>query len=308
ILERNIAAGAFIDARHSDALVGALVNELLAESLAGRPAERTLELFGPPRRAVVVITRPLGVTGIPCAVAIIEDVTERRRLEAVRTDFVANISHELKTPITALRGCVETLSDPVHRNADGADRFIAMMRRQVERLTAIVEDLLSLSRIEHDAEHKRIPLESGVVCEVLRRAAQAFAEAGGAKAISVEVECPGDLIAPLNAALLEQAVGNLVDNAIKYSGEHTRVVVSARLNGNDIEIMVADQGFGIEKKHLSRIFERFYRVDQARSRALGGTGLGLAIVKHIVLAHGGVVSVDSTPGQGSTFTIRIPRQ
>jgi two-component system phosphate regulon sensor histidine kinase PhoR len=182
-----------------------------------------------------------------------------------------------------------------------------MMGRQVERLGAIVEDLLSLSRIEHDAEHKRIPLESGAVCDVLRKAAQVFAKAADAKGIHVSVECPGDLIVPINSPLLEQAVGNLIDNAIKYSGERTNVLVSGMVSGRDIEIRVTDQGPGIEKKHLSRIFERFYRIDSARSRALGGTGLGLAIVRHIVLAHSGQVSVESTPGQGSSFIIRIPQ-
>ena len=319
VLDLNLSAAQLLDVR-PEQVRGLSIQEAVrnvdlqkfvtATLTAGEPTETEIMQYGNTERFLqlhgTALRVPKGKN--PGALIVLNDITRVKRLETVRQDFVANVSHELKTPITALRGCVETLSDPVHRNSDGADRFIAMMRRQVERLTAIVEDLLSLSRIEHDAEHKRIPLESGVVCEVLRRAAQAFAEAGDAKGISVEVECPGDLIAPLNAALLEQAVGNLVDNAIKYSGEHTRVVVGARLNGPNIEIMVADQGFGIEKKHLSRIFERFYRVDQARSRALGGTGLGLAIVKHIVLAHGGVVSVDSTPGKGSTFTIRIPRQ
>jgi two-component system phosphate regulon sensor histidine kinase PhoR len=144
------------------------------------------------------------------------------------------------------------------------------------------------------------------VGDVLRRAAQAPAQAADAKGIRVTVECSGVLVAPINAALLEQAVENLIENAIKYSPERTRVTVTGAPAADGIEIRVADEGPGIEKKHLPRIFERFYRVDQARSRALGGTGLGLAIVKHIVLAHGGSVSVDSTPGQGSVFTIRLP--
>jgi two-component system phosphate regulon sensor histidine kinase PhoR len=237
-----------------------------------------------------------------------DEIETLKTLESYRKRYIGNVSHELKTPITALKGCVETLSDPTHRSPEDYERFMAMMERQVERLSAIVEDLLSLSRIEHDAEHKRIPLEPGAVCDVLRRAAQAFTKAADAKEITVTVECPGDLVAPINAPLLEQAVGNLIDNAIKYSGERRRVVVSGRLNDNHIEIRVTDEGPGIEKKHLSRIFERFYRVDQARSRALGGTGLGLAIVKHIVLAHGGSVLVESTLGQGSTFTIRVPQQ
>lgn len=230
-----------------------------------------------------------------------------KRLETVRRDFVANVSHELKTPITALRGCVETLSDPTPRSPEESERFMAMMQRQVDRLAAIIEDLLSLSRIEHDAEHKRVTLEPGTIGDVLRRATQSLATQADAKEITVTVQCPGDLTALINAPLLEQAVGNLIDNAIKYSGRQTRVVVNGAQRGDDIEIQVTDEGPGMERQHISRIFERFYRVDQARSRALGGTGLGLAIVKHIVLAHGGTVLVDSTPGQGSTFTIRIPR-
>lgn len=183
---------------------------------------------------------------------------------------------------------------------------MAMIGRQVERMSAIVEDLLSLSRLEHDADHKRIPLAPGAICDVLQRAAQALARAAQEKNIQVTVECPQELIAPINAALLEQAVGNLIDNALKYSGEGTRVSVSGVAQEQAIEIRIADQGPGIERRHLGRIFERFYRVDRARSRALGGTGLGLAIVKHIVLAHDGTVTVDSAPGRGSTFTIRLP--
>ncbi|MDD5676447.1 MAG: ATP-binding protein [Kiritimatiellae bacterium] len=240
------------------------------------------------------------------ALIVLSDITRLKRLETVRRDFVANVSHELKTPITALKGCVETLSDT--RPMDPAEdaRFMAMMTRQVERMEALVEDLLNLSRIEFDAEHKRIALDPGAVGAVLQRAAQSFITAAAAKSISLVVECPADVTAPINAALLEQAMGNLIDNAIKFSANGARVLVSGRLAGNVVEIQVADQGPGIEKKHLPRIFERFYRVDQARSRTLGGTGLGLAIVKHIVLAHRGTVTVASEPGQGSAFTIRIP--
>jgi two-component system phosphate regulon sensor histidine kinase PhoR len=241
------------------------------------------------------------------ALIVLNDITNVKRLETVRRDFVANVSHELKTPITALQGCVETLSDATHRNPEDNERFLAMMRRQVTRLNAIVEDLLSLSRLEHDVQQQRIPLEPGPIAEVLQRAAQSFAQASEAKGIILAVTCPENLSAPINAPLLEQAVGNLIDNAIKYSGERTSVAIRAAQNGNEIEIQVADQGPGIEKRHLDRIFERFYRVDLGRSRALGGTGLGLAIVKHVALAHHGTVAVESTPGQGSIFTIRIPR-
>ncbi len=240
------------------------------------------------------------------ALIVLNDTSHLKRLERMRQDFVANVSHELKTPITALRGCVETLADPSRCSPEDAEQFMAMIGRQVERMSAIVEDLLSLSRLEHDADHKRIPLAPGAICDVLQRAAQALARAAQEKNIQVTVECPQELIAPINAALLEQAVGNLIDNALKYSGEGTRVSVSGVAQEQAIEIRIADQGPGIERRHLGRIFERFYRVDRARSRALGGTGLGLAIVKHIVLAHDGTVTVDSAPGRGSTFTIRLP--
>ena len=170
-------------------------------------------------------------------------------------------------------------------------------------------DLLSLSRLEHDGQAGRIEREPGPVRDVLRRAAGNFAKAAEAKRMAVAVECPEGLLAPINAPLLEQAVGNLIDNAIKYSGEGTRVAVSAEAaNGEGVLIRVKDEGPGIEQRHLPRIFERFYRVDQARSRALGGTGLGLAIVKHIAQAHGGTVAVESTPGKGSVFTIRLPKR
>ncbi|MFH1477438.1 MAG: ATP-binding protein [Verrucomicrobiota bacterium] len=240
------------------------------------------------------------------ALIVLNDITRLKRLETVRRDFVANVSHELKTPITALKGCVETLSDTRPMDSVENARFLAMMTRQVERMEALVEDLLSLARIEFDAERKRVALDPGAVGDVLQRSAQLFAVAAAAKSISLAVECPAEITAPIHAALLEQAVGNLLDNAIKFSANGTRILVSGRLTGNDVEIQVTDQGPGIEKKHLPRLFERFYRVDQARSRTLGGTGLGLAIVKHIALAHRGTVTVASEPGQGSTFTIRIP--
>jgi two-component system phosphate regulon sensor histidine kinase PhoR len=181
-----------------------------------------------------------------------------------------------------------------------------MMRRHVERLDAIVEDLLSLSRIEYDAEHNKILTEPGAVCDVLREAVQSFAGAAAAKNIVIVQECSGDLCAPINARLLGLAIGNLVDNAIKYSENGTQVTVAASKLEEVVEISVTDQGLGIEKKHLDRIFERFYRIDAARSRGLGGTGLGLSIVKHTALAHRGSVSVESAPGRGSSFKIRIP--
>ncbi len=240
------------------------------------------------------------------AVVVMNDITRLKRLESLRRDFVANVSHELKTPLTTLKGCVETLSDGAVANPEEARRFLGMMDRQVVRLEAMVDDLLVLSRLEHESERGGIVLESGPVHDVLSRTIQTFFDRAENKGIRLVLDCPSAIKAPINAALLEQAVGNLIDNAIKYSSEETTITVAAVVRDGMVEIRVSDQGIGMEKRHLDRIFERFYRVDQARSRAQGGTGLGLAIVKHIALAHRGSVVVESTPGQGSTFTLRIP--
>ncbi|MEI6787994.1 MAG: ATP-binding protein [bacterium] len=252
---------------------------------------------------------------------VMNDVTRLKRLESLRRDFVANVSHELKTPLTTLKGCVETLSDGAVANPDEARRFLGMMERQVGRLEAMVDDLLVLSRLEHESDRGGVELVLGSVNDVLSRVVQSFFDRAAKKGIQLVLDCPDSIKAPINAALLEQAVGNLVDNAIKYSAEETTITVSAARQESSaavaavpaasshedaVMIRVADQGLGMEKKHLDRIFERFYRVDPARSRAQGGTGLGLAIVKHIALAHHASVTVASTPGQGSTFTLRIP--
>ena len=241
------------------------------------------------------------------ALVVLNDVSRLKRLETVRRDFVANVSHELKTPVTALKGCAETLADLSSVTDQERKKFIAMMARHVERLEAIVNDLLSLSKIEFDAGRGRIQLEISPLGDVLRRAAGAFTEQAAHRKMTLNIECPEGLAASLNAELLEQAVGNLVDNALKYGGEGTRVTVGAKLSGNDVEINVSDQGPGIEKRHLDRIFERFYRVDKARSRELGGTGLGLSIVKNIIELHEGSVGVESTEGLGSKFFFLLPK-
>ena len=240
-----------------------------------------------------------------CALIIINDVTRLKRLERVRRDFVANVSHELKTPITTLRGCVDALA-PLARLDEEAGRFLAMMSRNIERLGCLAEDVMCLARMEHETEAGRILLQPGSVGDVIRNAARRHEHSARAKKVAISVECPGDIRAMMHCELLEQAVGNLIDNAVKYGPEGGRVTVSAAASGGFVAIRVQDEGPGIEKKHLTRIFERFYRVDPARSRAMGGTGLGLAIVKHITLAHRGSVSVQSEVGRGSVFEIRIP--
>jgi two-component system phosphate regulon sensor histidine kinase PhoR len=241
------------------------------------------------------------------ALIVLNDVTRIRRLENVRREFVANVSHEIKTPITAIKGFVETLRDGAVKHPEDAERFLGIIENHAERLEAIVEDLLSLSRIEREAERGKIALVEGHLDEVVQMAVQVCEMSARAKEITIEFSCDKDVASKINAPLLEQAIVNLLDNAIKYSAVGSSIRVEVTQRTEETVIDVQDQGCGIEKEHLPRLFERFYRVDKARSRQLGGTGLGLAIVKHITQAHGGQVSVESVPGKGSTFSIHLPR-
>ncbi|MBN1104451.1 MAG: PAS domain-containing protein, partial [Deltaproteobacteria bacterium] len=241
------------------------------------------------------------------ALIVLNDVTRLRKLENIRKDFVANVSHEIKTPITAIKGFVETLRDSGEKTAEETERFLGIIHKHVNRLEAIVEDLMSLSRIEQEAEREEIPMSESRVQTVLQTAVQICEGRAEEKKIAIALSCPPDITAVIDPPLLEQAVVNLLDNAIKYSGEEGAVHVEALGTDQEIIIHVRDQGRGIEKAHLPRLFERFYRVDKARSRKMGGTGLGLAIVKHIVEAHKGRVEVESILGRGSTFSIILPR-
>jgi two-component system phosphate regulon sensor histidine kinase PhoR len=238
---------------------------------------------------------------------VLNDITRLRRLEKIRSEFVANVSHELRTPITTIKGFVETLRDGGVENADDVNRFLGIVSKHVDRLNAIIEDLLSLSRIEQQTEKKGIVLTEGRIRDVLESAIQACEVKAHAKNIQMELVCEGEITGNINEALLEQAVVNLLDNAIKYSEAGSVVRVKAAGTDGEISIQVMDEGTGIKREHLPRLFERFYRADPGRSRDLGGTGLGLAIVKHVVQAHGGRVTVDSTFGEGSTFTIYLSR-
>jgi two-component system phosphate regulon sensor histidine kinase PhoR len=236
------------------------------------------------------------------------DITRMHQLEMIRKEFAANVSHELKTPITGIKGFVETLLDGQIQDSGDLKRYLKIIAKQTDRLTAIVDDLLSLARIEQDIEWDNIRRDRNLILPVLEAAVRTYKKPANRKGITIQVNCEENLDAEINSQLLEQAVGNLIDNAIKYSDSSSIVDITARQTVRDIEIAVRDKGCGIEARHLSRLFERFYRVDKARSRELGGTGLGLAIVKHIVLSHRGRVDVESTPGEGSTFTIHIPNE
>ena len=246
------------------------------------------------------------------AVIVFNDVTELERLESIRRDFVANVSHELKTPVATIKGFVETLLDGAIDEPADNRRFLEIVGRQSDRLAAIIEDLLALSRIEQSEGAGSLPREPVAVASLLAAARSSCLPRATERGMAIELDCPDELVAEVNAALLEQAVLNLIDNAIKYSGTERPIHVQAAAEaipgqaGLSLVISIRDEGNGIPAEHLPRLFERFYRVDKGRSRQVGGTGLGLSIVKHIVQAHGGTIAVVSERGQGSTFTMKLP--
>jgi two-component system phosphate regulon sensor histidine kinase PhoR len=265
--------------------------------LTARPHDRVVELHAAPLR---------GTEGEPVgAVLVMHDVSALRRLEQVRQDFVANVSHELKTPITAVRGIVETLMDDADMPVSMRTRFLGRVRDQAERLSALVQDLLSLGRLEMPnggLDARLIDLR-----DVVQVAQKGLSDAVEERSVRLSANLPSE---PIHVRgddeALRQMIGNLLDNALKYTPEGGAIRLSLEQEDGHAELQVADTGIGIEPRHLDRIFERFYRVDKARSRALGGTGLGLSIVKHVCRAHGGEVSVASVVGQGTTFSVRLP--
>ncbi len=250
--------------------------------------------------AVSVRVAPLGAQLV---LVLVEDRTEARRVDAVRRDFVANVSHELKTPVGALSLLAEAVLS-ASDDPDAVRRFASRMQKEAHRLTNLVQDLIDLSRVQGDDPlAKAVPVDLG---EVVAAARERVAEVAEARQIEI-VAAGADGVSVLgDLGQLTTAIGNLVENAVNYSPDRTKVVVSVRVEGELAEVSVTDQGVGIPDQDLNRIFERFYRVDPARSRITGGTGLGLAIVKHIAATHGGDVSVWSVEGAGSTFTLRLP--
>jgi len=240
------------------------------------------------------------------AVIVLNDLTRLRKLENIRRDFVANVSHELKTPVTSIMGFVETLLDGAADDRENARRFLEIIIKQANRLNAIIDDLLTLSRIEKESDASEIELRPGKILAVVSASVQTCEARASQKKIRLVAAGDPELEARINARHLEQAITNLIDNAVKYSESDSEIMITAGATESEAVISVEDSGCGIEQCHLERLFERFYRVDKARSREVGGTGLGLAIVKHIALAHQGRVSVESRPHQGSTFRIHLP--
>ena len=242
------------------------------------------------------------------ALLTLHDISAIKRSEQMRADFVANASHELRTPLSTLIGFIETLRGPARDDSEARDRFLGIMEDQANRMSRLVQDLLSLSRIELD-EHTR-PTGRVDLGGVLNTVVDLLGIRAEERGISLVVDLPPDLPAVAgDDDQLTQVFQNLVDNAIKYGGADEAVIIRATAVGADgrtVSVSVIDRGVGIPRSHLPRLTERFYRVDPARSRAMGGTGLGLAIVKHILTRHGGRLSVDSAPGRGSTFTVHLP--
>ena len=300
---RNARAVALMNNRHGDALAAQAVTELLENAWQDGSAERTLDLYGPPRQTLAVRTRliddgrrPLGV------IAIIEDVSERRRLEEIRRDFVANVSHELKTPIGALGLLAETLT--VEPDPEVAHRLASRIHAEAFRVSRIIDDLLDLSRIESEEAPPREPIYINLV---MAEAVERVRSAAEQRHITIELDEPDPPVHVVgDRRQLVSAIHSLLENAVTFSYEDSTVTVSASQADGEVRLSVADTGVGIPTRDLERIFERFYRVDHGRSRSTGGTGLGLSIVRHVASNHQGRVEVDSREGVGSTFTVVLP--
>lgn len=303
--------------------VGRLIPELIRSSQVQEAVEATLAASGPYQGEVTVASREallrahskiLAVYGTPLpgpppgAVLVFHDVTELRRLERMRQDFVANVSHELKTPLASIKAYTETLLDWALTDENVNIKFLKRIEEQAERLNQLILDLLSLARIESGQDvYEHGPLALAPMfeaCVVMHR------DRADAKGLSLVLEMEGldlgtEVLADEEA--IQQILDNLIDNAIKYTPEHGSVRVSCQSSCETVTVEVSDSGIGIPRDDLPRVFERFYRVDKARSRELGGTGLGLSIVKHLVQSIGGTITVTSRIGAGTQFTVQLPR-
>ena len=303
VVAHNTAATQFLQARHGEALVTRVIKDLLEQARSGELVTTRVELHAEPRRSYEVRAGPVLREGETLgAVALVHDITEHDRIESVRRDFVANVSHELKTPIGALSLLADSLA--ADTEPEVAARLAGRMQIEIQRVANTIDDLLTLAMLEDESGR---PDERVDIGAVVAAASDRISETAEQRDVKVVVSMPTDL-APMRGSRLhlESAVFNLLDNAIKFSDPGERVDVQVETDRDTLTLSVTDEGIGIPAAEQSRIFERFYRVDRARSRSTGGTGLGLSIVRHVALNHGGDVSVTSREGLGAQFTLKLP--
>ena len=297
IVYRNDSA-TILQGTHIGVLVEEHIESNVAAACRGERTTRLVELHGPPRTWLAIQAEPLPAGG---AVVTTQDVSAQMRTDAMRTDFVTNISHELKTPVGALAVLADAIDGET--DLDVVHRVLQRIVAEAHRAVNTIDDLLRLSQIESARTDDEVIELASVVQSAIGRGRHAD---GGRGVEVMAIEPPEPIRVLADGRQLTSAIGNLVENAVKYSKDGGVVQVRSRLAGPWVEIMVADQGIGIPERDLDRIFERFYRVDKARSRDTGGTGLGLAIVQHVASNHGGDVQVSSEEGEGSTFVFRLP--
>jgi two-component system phosphate regulon sensor histidine kinase PhoR len=285
------------------------LNDLIQTTLASKQGQRrSLSLLSQPGRffhvqSSLIRDRGSGVGGV---IVVFHDVTDLKRLERIRQEFVANVSHELRTPLTAIKGYVEALLDGGLENSSQAEQFLQVIDRHASRMDKIVSDLLLLSELE--SSDLSLKKEEISLAELIHSAVDALRPVAESKKQAIQLRLPPELPSIMgDGQKIHQVMLNLLHNAINYTPEGGQISIETRVDANGLEVSVSDTGIGIPGEDLPRIFERFYRVDKGRSRELGGTGLGLSIVKHIVEAHGGRVSAESKPGQGSRFSLFLPK-
>jgi len=304
VLKASAPAYAFGLVRGNTLVVPELLELVALVRRDGQIRESELVLPAPAGGIARTLTARVAPLGARLVLALVEDRTREKRVEEVRRDFVANVSHELKTPVGAIRLLAEAVND-ASDDPEAVQRFAGRMRTESDRLSKLVQQIIELSRLQaHDPLEKpvMVDLDAAVATAVDTSAMEAVA-----KEITVESRGEHGLEVFGSQELIGAAVSNLVANAVAYSNSGSRVVVTTRSEGDQVQVSVVDQGIGIPAEDIERIFERFYRVDPARHRSTGGTGLGLAIVKHVAATHGGDISVWSVQGQGSTFTLTLPR-
>jgi two-component system phosphate regulon sensor histidine kinase PhoR len=318
IMSMNPAAAAIFGVGNSE-VKGKWLHEVIRNSafqrflkgiLSGSTTEETTFILTTPDGDVHIQASGAKLNDIDNApgetVLVLNDITRLKQLENMRKEFVANISHELRTPLTSIKGFIETINHGSYNLPDEVKQFLEIISSKTERLCAIVDDILSLSSIDRDIEHQELTFADTELKDVLVDSVQTCSGKAKSKKISIHLSVDKEIRLSMDEQLIEQAVVNLIDNAIKYSDEGKSINVTALQVGQSVEICIKDEGIGIPPEHRERIFERFYRVDKARSRKLGGTGLGLSIVKNIAIAHGGHVMVESEIGKGSIFKIILP--